>query len=63
MPPQAVAESITRTRPAGLAELVRACSAERTVPDMPPARWIETISLPACEQRLVDRQEVTDRRL
>ena len=25
----------------------RACSAARTVPDMPPARWIETISWPA----------------
>ena len=25
----------------------RACSAARTVPDIPPARWIETMSLPA----------------
>ena len=41
----------------------RACSAERTVPEIPPDRWIERMSLPALEQRLVDREEVADRRL
>ena len=35
----------------------------RTVPDIPPARWIETMSLPGLEQRLVHGQEVADRGL
>jgi hypothetical protein len=29
----------------------------------PPERWIERTSSPALEQRLVDREEVADRRL
>ena len=41
----------------------RACSAARTVPEMPPEMWIETMSCPALEQRLVDGEEVAHRRL
>ena len=37
-PPQALAESITWTRSARAPSCSRACSAARTVPDMPPAR-------------------------
>ena len=38
-------------------------AAASKVPEMPPARWIETMSWPAVEQRLADRQEVADRGL
>ena len=41
----------------------RACPAASKVPEMPEEIWIETISLPVPEQRLVDRDEVADRRL
>ena len=48
-PAQTVAESTTTTRSGAIPRSTscsRACSAERTVPEIPPERWIETMSKP-----------------
>ena len=40
-----------------------ACRAVSTVPEMPPEMWTETTSSPCVDERLVDVEEVADRRL
>jgi len=45
-PPHAERESMTCTRSARSPSWSRVCWAAATVPDMPPARWMETMSLP-----------------
>ncbi len=48
-PAQTLAESTITIRPGSIPRSVswsRACSAERTVPEMPPEMWIETMSSP-----------------
>ena len=64
-PPQALRESTTSTRrcPPRAAISAAAWRADSHVPEIPPARWTETMSLPASTQRLVDLEEVADRRL
>ena len=60
-PAQAVAESSTTTRSAAIplsTSWSRACSAAVQVPEMPPERWIETMSWPASSSGLVDGEEV-----
>ena len=66
MPPAAVRESTTWIRSPPLPSSIsrwRACPAASKVPEMPAEMWTETTSLPRVEQRLVDGEEVADRRL
>ena len=65
-PAQAVAESRTTSGRGSIPRSTswsRACSAVVKVPEMPALRWMETMSLPGLEERLVDGEEVADRRL